>query len=199
MTDNKKRTRLTKRATESFESIKRIDENGEEWWSSRDLARILTYADYRRFLAVIEKGKEACKNTGVSIEYHFGNIAEMIPIAKGAERQVDTIKMTRYACYLTVQNADPSKPIVAQAQTYFALQTRIAELKQQPEYQELTDEEQKRLFLRHELLRHNSQLADAACKAGIITPVEYAIFQNHGYKGLYGGLIAKAIVKNQKV
>lgn len=190
---NNRRTRLTKKAIETFESIRRTDDNGIEWWSSRDLARILTYSDYRRFLAVVEKGRLACENSGVLVSDHFGNIAEMVEIGSGVHRPVETVKMSRYACYLTVQNADPNKTIVAQAQTYFALQTRIAELQQTEKYQSLTEEEGKRLFLRHELLHHNSKLADAACEAGIITPVEYAIFQNYGYKGLYGGLDAKAI------
>lgn len=186
-------TRLTKKATATFESIKKIDENGVEYWLSRDLAKILEYADYRNFITVINKAKEACSNSGNDVLDHFGDITEMVTIGSGAQRHIDTIKLTRYACYLTVQNADPSKTIVAQAQTYFAIQTRIAEVQQMEEYNRLSTEEEKRLFLREEMAKHNSQLADAAKDAGVIEPYDYAIFQNYGYQGLYGGLGAKEI------
>ena len=186
-------TRLTKKATATFESIKKIDENGVEYWLSRDLAKILEYADYRNFITVINKAKEACSNSGNDVLDHFGDITEMVTIGSGAQRPIDTIKLTRYACYLTVQNADPSKTIVAQAQTYFAIQTRIAEVQQMEEYNRLSTEEEKRLFLREEMAKHNSQLADAAKDAGVIEPYDYAIFQNYGYQGLYGGLGAKEI------
>lgn len=186
-------TRLTKKATATFESIKKIDENGVEYWLSRDLAKILEYADYRNFITVINKAKEACSNSGNDVLDHFGDITEMVTIGSGAQRPINTIKLTRYACYLTVQNADPSKTIVAQAQTYFAIQTRIAEVQQMEEYNRLSTEEEKRLFLREEMAKHNSQLADAAKDAGVIEPYDYAIFQNYGYQGLYGGLGAKEI------
>ena len=186
-------TRLTKKATAIFESIKKIDENGVEYWLSRDLAKILEYADYRNFITVINKAKEACFNSGNDVLDHFGDITEMVTIGSGAQRPIDTIKLTRYACYLTVQNADPSKTIIAQAQTYFAIQTRIAEVQQMEEYNRLSTEEEKRLFLREEMAKHNSQLADAAKDAGVIEPYDYAIFQNYGYQGLYGGLGAKEI------
>lgn len=197
--------RLTKKATATFESIKKIDENGVEYWSSRDLAKILEYADYRNFITVINKAKEACLNSGNEVLDHFGDITEMVIIGSGAQRPIDTIKLTRYACYLTVQNADPNKTIVAQAQTYFAIQTRIAEVQQMEEYNRLSTEEEKRLFLREEMAKHNSQLADAAKDAGIIEPRDYAIFQNYGYQGLYGGLGAqeiherKGLKKSQKI
>ena len=186
-------TRLTKKAAATFESIKRVDENGVEYWLSRDLAKILEYADYRNFIAVINKAKEACSNSGNVVLDHFGDVTEMVTIGSGAQRPIDTIKLTRYACYLTVQNADPSKTIVAQAQTYFAIQTRIAEVQQMEEYNRLSTEEEKRLFLREEMAKHNSQLADAAKEAGVIEPYDYAVFQNYGYQGLYGGLGAKEI------
>ena len=176
-----------------FESIKHVDENGIEFWTSRGLYKILEYIEYRNFLPVIEKAKIACKNSGQMIENHFVDINEMVNIGSGAERAVDSIKLSRYACYLIVQNADPSKTIVAQGQTYFAIQTRIAEVQQMKAYQELTDEEEKRLFLREELQKHNSQLASAAKDAGVIDSRDYAIFQNYGYQGLYGGMTAKDI------
>ena len=185
--------RLTKKTITLFESIKHVDENGIEFWTSRGLYKILEYIEYRNFLPVIEKAKIACKNSGQKIENHFVDINEMVNIGSGAERAVDSIKLSRYACYLIVQNADPSKTIVAQGQTYFAIQTRIAEVQQMKAYQELTDEEEKRLFLREELQKHNSQLASAAKDAGVIDSRDYAIFQNYGYQGLYGGMTAKDI------
>ena len=187
------RTRLTKKAITTFESIKRVDDNGIEYWSSRDLWKVLGYTEYRHFLPVIEKAKIACQNSSQPISDHFEDILEMVVIGSGAERPLDSIKLYRYACYLTVQNADPNKTIVAQAQTYFATQTRIAEIQQMDAYNRLSSEDEKRLFLRNELAKHNSQLADAAKGAGVIEPRDYAIFQNHGYMGLYGGLGAKEI------
>ena len=185
--------RLTKKTMSLFESIKHIDENGTEYWTSRSLWKILEYSEYRNFLPVIEKAKIACKNSGQNIEDHFVDFNEMVAIGSGTERPVDSVKLSRYACYLIVQNADPSKPIVAQGQTYFAIQTRIAEVQQMKEYQELSSEEEKRLFLRTELQKHNSQLASAAKNAGVIDSRDYAIFQNYGYQGLYGGMTAKDI------
>ena len=198
-------TRLTKKSILLFESIKEEDCWGNEYWNSRKLAKVLEYADYRNFLSVIGKAKEACQNSGVPIENHFVDVTEMVGIGSGAERPVDSVKLSRYACYLIVQNADPGKTIVAQGQTYFAIQTRIAEVQQMSEYQELTNEEEKRLFLRREMLKHNSLLASAAKDAGVIDNRDYAIFQNYGYKGLYGGMTAndihhhKGLKKSQKI
>lgn len=199
------RTRLTKKAISTFESIKRIDSAGVEYWSSRELAKAIGYSDYRNFIQAVNRAKEACANSKQRVEDHFGDITEMVSIGSNAERKIDVIKLSRYACYLTVQNADPSKTIVAQAQTYFAIQTRIAEVQQMDEYATLSTEEEKRLFLRNELAKHNSQLADAAKNAGVIEPRDYAIFQNYGYQGLYGGLGAqdihtrKGLKKSQKI
>lgn len=176
-----------------FEQIKHIDENGIEYWSAREMAKVLEYSEYRHFLPVIEKAKEACANSNNDTLDHFEDILEMVSIGSGAKRTLESVKLSRYACYLIVQNADPSKEVVANGQTYFAIQTRIAEIKQMDEYNRLTSEEEKRLFLRTELSHHNSQLADAAKNAGVVESRDYAIFQNYGYKGLYGGLDAKAI------
>ncbi len=176
-----------------FEQIRKCDEHGREYWSARDMAKVLEYSEYRHFLPVIERAKEACKNSAQNVQDHFEDILEMIEIGKGAKRQSESVKLSRYACYLIVQNADPSKEIVANGQTYFAVQTRIAEIKQMEEYVRLDTEDEKRLFLRNELARHNTQLADAAKNAGVVEPIDYAIFQNHGYMGLYGGLDAKDI------
>jgi DNA-damage-inducible protein D len=181
-----------------FEQIKLVDENGNEWWSARQLGKILEYSEYRHFKPVIEKAKEACLNSEQPLEDHFEDFLEMVDIGSGAKRPMeDGVKLSRYACYLIVQNADPSKEVVAQGQTYFAVQTRLQEIRQMDEYNRLKSEEERRLFLRDEMKRHNIQLADAAKGAGVIEPLDYAIFQNHGDKGLYGGLDAKGIHKNK--
>ncbi len=182
-----------------FERIKRANDAGMEFWSSREFAGVLGYGDYRNFEGVIEKAKLSCFNSGNRIEDHFVDVTEMIEIGKGGQRSVKTILLSRYACYLIIQNADPKKEIVAHGQTYFAIQTRR---------QELADdrvEEERRLLLRDEMRHHNAQLADAARGAGVIKPIDYAIFQNHGYMGLYGGLKQedihrrKGLKKSQKI
>jgi DNA-damage-inducible protein D len=174
-----------------FEQIKRVNEVGNEFWSSRDFARVLGYSDYRNFEQVIEKAKIACFNSGQRLEDHFVDVTEMIALGKGATRPVKTTLLSRYACYLAIQNADPSKEIVALGQTYFAVQTRKQELSEQQ------IEEDRRLLLRNELKKHNAQLADAAKDCGVIEPKDYAIFQNHGYQGLYGGLTAQDIHRHK--
>ena len=180
-----------------FEAIRQTDEKGNEFWSARDLARVLEYSEYRHFLPVIERAKEACVNSGQPVTNHFEDILELVDIGSGARRKIDTKKLSRYACYLIVQNADPSKEAVALGQTYFAVQTRLQEIQQMDEYNKLATEDEKRLFLRNEMAKHNTQLAAAAKSAGVIDPVDYAIFKNHGYMGLYGGLDAKGIHKSK--
>lgn len=170
-----------------YEQIKRTNEAGAEFWSSRDFANVLGYGNYRNFEGVIEKAKLACFNSGHRLEDHFVDINEMVAIGSGAERPIKTILLSRYACYLAIQNADPTKEIVAQGQTYFAIQTRRQELADEFIADEFIEEE-RRVLLRDEMRRHNAQLADAAKGAGVIEPMDYAIFQNHGYMGLYGGL-----------
>jgi DNA-damage-inducible protein D len=184
---------ISKHALSVFEQIKQIDENGIEFWTARQLAKALEYTDFRNFLSVIEKAKETCKNSGQLVENHIVEFNEMVSIGSGAERELNSYRLSRYACYLVVQNADPSKEVIALGQTYFAVQTRLQELRQMDEYNRLSSEEEKRLFLRNEMSKHNTQLAAAAKDAGVIGPIDYAIFQNHGYMGLYGGLDAKAI------
>jgi len=170
-----------------FERIRRINSAGAEHWSSRDFARVLGYSDYRNFERVIDKARLACFNSGRRIEDHFVDITEMVSIGSSAERQIDTILLSRYACYLTVQNADPQKEIVALGQTYFAVQTRRQELAGR------ATEDERRLLLRDEMKMHNVRLAGVAKEAGVIEPKDYAIFQDHGYRGLYGGMGAKDI------
>jgi len=182
-----------------FERIKRTNEAGAEFWSSREFASVLGYGDYRNFEAVIGKAKLACFNSGHRVEDHFVDVTEMVPLGSGAERPVKTVLLSRYACYLAIQNADPKKEIVAHGQTYFAIQTRRQELADE------SIEEQRRILLREEIRRHNAQLAGAAKDAGVVKPVDYAIFQNHGYMGLYGGLKQedihrrKGLKKSQKI
>lgn len=176
-----------------FEQIKKLDESKNEYWTARDLSKVLEYSEYRHFKPAIDRAKEACKNSDYSIADHFEDILDMVSIGSGAKRELRDVKLSRYACYLIVQNADPAKEIVALGQTYFAVQTRLQEIQQLRVYQHLKNEEDKRLFLRKEMYEHNKQLAIAAKKAGVIEPVDYAIFQNHGYMGLYGGLDAKGI------
>lgn len=173
-----------------FEKIKHINEYGEEYWSARELARALGYKDYRNFLVAIDKAMEACKNSGFEISLHFGEATDMLPIGNKAHRKADTYHLSRYASYLVVQNADSNKNVVALGQTYFAVKTRQQEL---IENFDTLNEEQKRLAIRSEMKVHNKALADAACNAGVVKPIDYAIFQNCGYQGLYGGLGRKEI------
>jgi DNA-damage-inducible protein D len=177
---------------QTFEGIKLVNEFGGEFWMARRLAKILEYAEFRNFLPVIDKAKKACANSGQNIDDHFVEMHEMVDIGSGAQRKMESSALSRYACYLIVQNADSSKPIIANGQTYFAIQTRRKELEDDTGFQQLT-EDQKRLTLRHELAEHNKQLVAAAKDAGVESGLDYAIFQNHGYKGLYGGMDAKAI------
>ncbi len=170
-----------------FEQIRRTNEAGIEYWSSRDFAQVLQYNEYRNFEQVIQKARAACFNSGQRLEDHFVDVDEMVEIGSGAKRMVKTIYLSRYACYLIIQNADPEKAIVALGQTYFAVQTRRQELSDQ------MIEDERRLLLRDEMTKHNLKLADAAKRAGVIQPIDYAIFQNHGYMGLYGGLTAQNI------
>lgn len=163
------------------------------------MAKILGYAEYRNFLPVIEKAKEACNNSGHDSQDHFVDSHEMIDIGKSAQREILTIHLSRYACYLIVQNADPTKEIVALGQTYFAVQTRKQEIIDRDIYNQLSTEDERRIFLRNEMKTHNKKLADAAKIAGVIKPVDYAIFQNHGYQGLYGGLGMKEIHVRKKL
>ena len=176
-----------------FEQIKRFDEEANEFWSARELSQVLEYLQFRNFTPVIARAKEACKNSGINILDHFADVHTMVPIGSGATREIDDVRLSRYACYLIVQNADSGKEIVALGQTYFAVQTRLQEIRLMQDYQRLKTEKEKRAFLREEMSLHNKQLAEAAKDAGVVEPVDYAIFQNHGYQGLYGGLKAKDI------
>lgn len=175
-----------------FEEIKNTNEIGQEFWSARKLFTVLEYIKWDKFLNVIDKARQACQNSGQEPENHFPRVEKLVEIGSGAKRDIGDIHLSRYACYLIVQNADPSKKVVALGQTYFAIQTRKQEVLEES-FGKLQSEEDKRLFLRKEMAEHNKQLADAAKNAGVIQPLEYAVFQNHGYMGLYNGLGAKEI------
>lgn len=175
---------------QTFESIKHINKAGQEYWLARELQPVLDYSQWRNFSEAVERARLACKNSGANPEDHFADISKMVEIGSGAERKVDDIMLSRYACYLVVMNGDPRKEVIAVGQSYFAVKTRQQELIEN--YEELT-EDQKRLAIRNEMKRHNVALADAAHDAGVIEPRDYAIFQNKGYQGLYGGLGAKEI------
>lgn len=187
-----------------FDAIRHFDENGVEYWLARELYPILEYATWQRFVGVIERAKQACFSLNINVDDHFNNTVKMIELGKGGQRRVEDIALSRYACYLIVQNGDPTKPVIAAGQTYFAIQTRRQELKDQETFVELSDD-QKRLLLRREVAEHNKRLVNAAHDAGIIDARDYAIFQNHGYKGLYGGLgqreihARKGLKKSQKI
>lgn len=178
-----------------FEAIRHEDAAGNEYWTARGLARVLGYTDYRNFLRVVDKARVACANSGQAPADHFVDVNEMVTIGSGARRRVADVHLSRYACYLIVQNADPEKPIVALGQSYFAVQTRRAELADAQEVDLLASmtEVQRRLYLRGELAGHNRQLAAAARGAGVVTGSDFAVFQDHGYQGLYGGLGAHDI------
>lgn len=183
---------ITQRHHATFEGIRQQDEMGEEFWSARDLAPLLEYQDWRNFMQVVDKARLACEHSGRTIEDHFGDTTKMVPIGSGAQRPVPDVHLSRYACYLIVQNGDPSKTVIANGQTYFAMQTRRQELADDTAFARL-DEDEKRLAIRNELAQHNKYLAAAAKDAGVESGLDYAIFQDHGYRGLYGGLGAKDI------
>lgn len=164
-----------------FESIKKIDENGIEYWEARELMPLLGYTDWRNFGSVISKAQEACRNSNQNPENHFVDVNKMIKIASGTDREttreIEDIRLSRYACYLIAQNGDPRKKEISLAQTYFAIQARKQEI-----FQNLTETD-KRLFVRDEVKTHNKQLFATAQKAGV---TNFGRFNNAGYVGLYG-------------
>ena len=161
----------------TFESIKQFNEDGSEFWFARDLAPLLDYQDWRNFLQVIGKAKIACDKSGHSVQDHFGEVTKMVFLGSGAKRGISDYALSRYACYLVVQNGDPSKPVVANGQTYFALQTRRQELGDEKAFAGMS-EDQRRLMLRIELTHHNKALSAAARDAGVETPIDYAVQMN---------------------
>jgi len=180
--------------TKLFEDIKHYNEFDMEFWYARELQEVLEYSDWRNFNKVINKAKDSCENSKNNVLDHFVEVDKMVRIGSGAEREIKDIILSRYACYLIVQNGDPKKETIALGQTYFAVQTRKQELAEQ--FTELT-EDKKRLAIRNELREHNKNLAEAAKDAGVETHQEYAVFQNYGYMGLYGGMKVSDIHKEK--
>lgn len=187
--DEAKSEEMVEYSEQTFESIKHYTEDGQEFWYARDLQHALEYTEWRNFTTVIEKAKTACQNSGIDPNDDFVDINKIVE-AGATHKDIGDIMLSRYACYLIVQNGDPRKEIIALGQTYFAVKTRQQELVEG--YDQLS-EDQKRLAIRNEMIEHNKSLAEAAQMAGVIDPRDYAIFQNKGYQGLYGGLGAKEI------
>lgn len=181
---------IARYSEETFESIKHVNEYGNEFWYARELQSILEYTEWRNFQKLIEKAQTACENSDMAVDECFVEVNKTSPMPNGGVKLIDDYILSRYACYLIVMNGDPRKEVIAVGQTYFAVKTRQQELIDH--YDELS-EDQKRLAIRKEMKAHNKSLAEAAQKAGVIKSYDFAIFQNYGYQGLYGGLDAKEI------
>jgi len=177
-----------------FERIKHIDEDGREYWLARELAKVLDYSEYRKFIPVINKAVVACKNSNSKDSDHFAHVAEMVEIGSKTKRKIDNYKLSRYACYLIAQEGDSRKKVIALAKTYFAVQTRKMELLEK-DYKLLTEDE-KRFVLRRKTRNGNYSLNHAAKKAGV---KNFDKFHNAGYKGLYNGETADDIAKRKEL
>lgn len=167
-----------------FEDIKNIRDDGSEYWCARDLALVLDYTKWENFHKVIKRAMIACKNSGHNVDYDFPEVRKIVKAGATQKPKLD-YELTRYACYLIVQNGDPRKEVIALGQTYFAIQTYRQEVADH--FNEL-DEDSRRLVVRGDIKQWNQLLAETARNAGVITSDEFAIFQNAGYMGLYGGL-----------
>lgn len=178
-----------------FEDIKQIRTDGTEFWSARELAPALEYTKWENFQNVIKRAMIACENSGHSVENDFPEVRKIVD-AGIASKPVKDYELTRYACYLIVQNGDPRKEVIALGQTYFAIQTYRQEVADH--FNEL-DEDRRRLVVRGDIKQWNQMLAETAHNAGVITNEEFAIFQNAGYMGLYGGLDVDDIHKRKNL
>jgi DNA-damage-inducible protein D len=176
---------LTAPEYKRFEDIRNVRSDGSEFWLARELALVLDYSKWENFSKVIDRAMLACRNSGFEVADHFPDVRKMIDTGKGAKRKVKDYELSRYACYLIVQNGDPRKEVIALGQTYFAIQTYRQEIADR--FNQL-DEDNKRLVIRGDIKQWNQMLAEAAYDAGVITNEEFAIFQNAGYMGLYGGM-----------
>ena len=176
----------------TFEEIKHIDEFGCEFWWARELMTILEYNKWENFEKVINKAKDSCENSGISVIEHFPDVRKTIKMPKGAEKTILDYKLTRYACYVIAQNGDSRKKVIALAQTYFAIQTRKQEVTEK-EYSMLTEDE-KRFYQRDLTRKGNYSLNQTAKKAGV---KNFDKFHNSGYKGLYNGETADDIAKRK--
>ena len=181
---------------QGFEQIKQTDELGNEYWFARELAPVLEYTKWENFKKVIDRAMLACRNSGFNVSDQFPEVRKLIEHGKGGKRQLIDYKLSRYACYLIVQNGDPRKNIIATGQTYFAIQTRRQEV---ADYFNQLDEDNKRLVIRGDIKQWNQMLAQAAHNAGVITEEEFAHFQNAGYMGLYGGETVQDIHQRKRL
>src|SRR5579875_2323887 len=182
-----------------FDAIRHVDEQGREYWDARDLGKLLGYTKYANFTKAIQKAEKACEESGEAVADHFPHVRKMIPVGKGAQRPSDTVHLSRYACYLVIENSDPEgKPIVALGQTYFAIQTRRQELADEQALTTLP-EDQKRLIYRREMAILNHQLAETAKLSGVIKPEHFATFTDRGYQGLYNGETENMIHARKKL
>jgi DNA-damage-inducible protein D len=179
----------------AFETIRHTDGEGGEWWSARELMGALTYTNWRNFSAIVQAAIVACEASNYAPSEHFDRSIKMVPLGSGAHRELEDWRLSRYACYLVVMNADANKPVVALGQSYFAVQTRRMELADAASADALAglDEAQRRLLTREQLARQNATLASAASGAGVVSSRDFAIFQDHGYAGLYNGERARDI------
>ena len=175
-----------------FDDIKHLSKNGAEFWYARELSKLLQYTEYNKFEKVIEKAKIACEESGNIIDDHFAHVSEMVKIGSSASREFPSYMLSRYACYLIVQNADARKKVVAQGQSYFAIQTRKQELTEK-EYSMLTEDE-KRFYQRNLTRKGNYSLNQVAKKCGV---KNFDKFHNAGYRGLYNGESADDIAKRK--
>ncbi len=180
----------------NFEKIKKIREDGTEYWYARELSEVLQYKKWENFAKVIDRAKLACQNSGFKIDDHFPEVRKMVEIGSNTTRELLDYELSRYGCYLIVQNGDPRKEVIALGQTYFAIQTRRQEV---ADYFNQLDEDNKQLVIRGDIKQWNQMLLEAAHNAGVITNKEYAEFQNAGYMGLYGGLTVDDIHEIKKV
>ena len=178
----------------TFESIKHINEYGKEYWYARELQVALEYKEWRKFSGVMDKAMDACNNSNINVLDHFAQADKMVEIGSGAKRKQVDYELSRYACYLIVQNADARKKVVALGQTYFAVQTRKQELSEK-EYVNLTEEE-KRFTQRDLTKKGNYSLNQTAKNCGV---KNFDKFHNAGYKGLYNGETANDIAKRKKL
>ena len=177
-----------------FEDIKHFDEYGNEYWYARELQIALEYKKWQKFMNVIENAKIACGQSNFTIDGHFTQVGKMVDIGSKTSRSIVDYKLSRYACYLIVQNSDPRKEVVALGQTYFAIQTRKQELSEK-EYYMLTEDE-KRFYQRNLTKKGNYSLNQVAKKCGV---KNFDKFHNAGYKGLYNGETANDIAKRKKL
>ena len=186
---------LKSKEYKKFEDIKHVREDGTEFWSAREFALALDYVEWRNFSKVIDRAMIACENSGHVISHDFVEVNKIVE-AGATSKSIKDYELSRYACYLIVQNGDPRKEVIALGQTYFAIQTYRQELADH--FNQLT-EDRRRLVVRGDIKQWNQLLAETAHDVGVITNEEFSIFQNAGYMGLYGGLDVDDIHKRKQL